>query len=40
MLESGAVNLAKGTQHSLKRSDVEQLVRQGYLEELERHESC
>mmetsp|Transcript_44209 Transcript_44209/g.120446 ORF Transcript_44209/g.120446 Transcript_44209/m.120446 type:complete len:95 (-) Transcript_44209:89-373(-) len=40
MMESGSVNLAKGTQHSLKRADVEHLVRQGYLEELERHESC
>jgi GINS complex subunit 1 len=40
MTETGAVTLEKGTTHSLRRRDIEQLVRQGYLEEHQQHESC
>ncbi len=40
MTEAGAVTLAMGTTHSLKRRDVEHLVRQGFLEEHTQHESC
>ena len=40
MTETGSVNLSKGTQHSLRRTEVEHLVRQGLLEELVMHESC
>lgn len=40
MTETGSVNLEKGTTHLLRRSDVESLVRQGYLEEIVQHESC
>jgi GINS complex subunit 1 len=40
MTESGSVLLEKGTTHSLKRREIEHLVRQGYLEEHQQHESC
>jgi GINS complex subunit 1 len=40
MTETGAITLEKGTTHSLRRRDIEQLVRQGYLEEHQQHESC
>ena len=38
--ESGAVNLVRGTTHTLRRRDVESLVLQGYLEEIQHQESC
>lgn len=38
--EGGAVNLARGTTHTLRRRDVESLVLQGDLEELQQQESC
>ena len=37
--ESGVVNLARGTTHTLRRRDVERLVREGYLEEVQHQES-
>jgi GINS complex subunit 1 len=40
MTEGGALTLEQGTTHSLRRRDVEHLVRQGYLEEHQQHESC
>lgn len=40
MTETGAVSLELGTTHSIRRRDVERLVRQGYLEEQLQHESC
>ena len=40
MTETGAITLALGTTHSLRRRDVELLVRQGYLEEHSHLESC
>ncbi len=40
MVEGGAVTLSSGTTHSLRRRDVEHLIRQGYLFELQQNESC
>lgn len=40
MTETGSVNLEKGTTHLLRRTDVEPLVRQGFLDEMHQQESC
>lgn len=35
MTDTGSLYLEKDTVHYLKKSDVEHLIRQGYLEELD-----
>ena len=40
MFESGPVLLNEGTTHSLPRTEVEPLVRQGYLEQIQEQEVC
>ena len=40
MTESGEISLERGCEYSLRRNDVEQLIRQGVLELIDNEESC